>query len=145
MKNKILKLLLILVLVLSVSCSDDDDGQIVVDYAGSADYFINNKTTKDLVLIFEKTEELGYEIDTTTVISSTISLLILEDSLFGQNPVPENSFKEIRVYEASNLSNPLLTFSPVDNDDWTITSQELGDSGFGLTSYEIILTDSTLD
>jgi hypothetical protein len=145
MKNKILKLLLILVFVLSVSCSDNDDGQIVVDYAGSADYFINNKTTKDLVLIFEKTEELGSEIDTTTVISSTISLLILEDSLFGQNPVPENSFEEIKVYEASNLSDPLLTFSPVDNEDWTITSQELGDSGFGLTSYEIILTDSTLD
>jgi hypothetical protein len=145
MKNKILKLLLLLALVLSVSCSDDDDGQIVVDYAGSADYFINNKTTKDLVLIFEKTEELGSQIDTTTVISSTISLLILEDSLFGQNPVPENSFKEIKVYEASNLSDPLLTFSPVDNDDWAITSQELGDSGFGFTSYEIILTDSTLD
>lgn len=144
MKNILLKLLLILVLVLSVSCSDDD-GQIVVDYAGSADYFINNKTTKDLVLIFEKTEELDSEIDTTTVISSTISLLILEDSLFGQNPVPENSFEEIKVYEASNLSDPLLTFSPVDNDDWTITSQELGDSGFGFTSYEIILTDSTLD
>lgn len=144
MKNKILKLVLILILVLSVSCSDNDD-QMVVDYAGSADYFINNKTTKDLVLIFQKTEELGSEIDTTTVISSTISLLILEDSLFGQNPVPEDSFEEIKVYEASNLSDPLLTFSPVNNEEWTITSQELGDFGFGLTSYEIILTDSILD
>jgi hypothetical protein len=146
MKNKILNLLLILVLVLLVSCSDnEDDSQIVVDYAGSANYFINNKTTKDLILIFEKTEELGSEIDTTRVISSDISLLILEDSLLGQNPVPEDSLEEIKIYEASNLSDPLLTFSPVDNDDWTITGQELGDSGFGLTSYEVILTDSILD
>jgi len=144
MKNKILNLLLILVLVLLVSCSDNED-QIVVDYAGSANYFINNKTTKDLILIFEKTEELGSEIDTTRVISSDISLLILEDSLLGQNPVPEDSLEEIKIYEASNLSDPLLTFSPVDNDDWTITGQELGDSGFGLTSYEVILTDSILD
>ncbi|WP_245535936.1 hypothetical protein [Psychroflexus torquis] len=141
-----MKLLLILILVLSVSCSDnDDDGQIVVDYAGSANYFINNETTKDLILIFEKTEELGSEIDTTTVISSNISLLILEDSVIGLNPLPEDSFEEIEVYEASNLSDPLLTFSPVNNEDWTITSQELGDSGFGLTSHEIILTDSILD
>ena len=145
MKNKILKLLLILVLVLSVSCGDNDDGQIVVDYAGSADYFINNKTTKDLVLIFEKSEELGSEIDTTRVISSDISLLILEDSVIGQNPVPEDSLEEIKIYEASNLAVPLSTFSPVNNEDWTITSQELGNYGFGLTSYEIIITDSILD
>ena len=94
-------------LTLFVSCNDNDDNQIVVDYAGSADYFINNKTTKDLVLIFKKTEELGFWV--------------------------------------SSLSNPLLTLSPVDNDDWTITSQELGDSGFGFTNYETILTDSILD
>jgi len=146
MKNKILNLLIILVLVLLVSCSDNDDnGQIVVDEVGSVEYFINNKTTKDLVLIFEKSEELGSEIDTTRVISSDISLLILEDSVIGQNPVPEDSLEEIKIYEASNLSDPLLTFSPVNNEDWTITSQELGNYGFGLTSYEIIITDSILD
>jgi hypothetical protein len=146
MKNKILNLLIILVLVLLVSCSDNDDnGQIVVDEVGSAEYFINNKTTKDLVLIFEKSEELGSEIDTTRVISSDISLLILEDSVIGQNPVPEDSLEEIKIYEASNLAVPLLTFSPVNNEDWTITSQELGNYGFGLTSYEIIITDSILD
>jgi hypothetical protein len=146
MKNKILNLLIILVLVLLVSCSDNDDnGQIVVDEVGSVEYFINNKTTKDLVLIFEKSEELGSEIDTTRVISSDISLLILEDSVIGQNPVPEDSLEEIKIYEASNLAVPLLTFSPVNNEDWTITSQELGNYGFGLTSYEIIITDSILD
>jgi len=146
MKNKILNLLIILVLVLLVSCSDNDDnGQIVVDEVGSVEYFINNKTTKDLVLIFEKSEELGSEIDTTRVISSDISLLILEDSVIGQNPVPEDSLEEIKLYEASNLAVPLLTFSPVNNEDWTITSQELGNYGFGLTSYEIIITDSILD
>ena len=146
MKNKILNLLIILVLVLLVSCSDNDDnGQIVVDEVGSVEYFINNKTTKDLVLIFEKSEELGSEIDTTRVISSDISLLILEDSVIGQNPVPEDSLEEIKLYEASNLAVPLSTFSPVNNEDWTITSQELGNYGFGLTSYEIIITDSILD
>jgi len=112
---------------------------------GSAEYFIDNKTTKDLILIFKKSEELGSEIDTTRVISSDISLLILEDSVIGLNPLPEDSLEEIKLYEASNLADPFLTFSPVDNEDWTITSQELGDSGLGLTSYEIILTDSILD
>ena len=146
MKNKILKLLLILVLGLFVSCSDNyNNSQIVVDQVGSAEYFIDNKTTKDLILIFKKSEELGSEIDTKRVISSDISLLILEDSVIGLNPVPEDSLEEIKLYEASNLADPLLTFSPVDNEDWTITSQELGDSGLGLTSYEIILTDSILD
>jgi len=146
MKNKILKLLLILVLGLFVSCSDNyNNSQIVVDQVGSAEYFIDNKTTKDLILIFKKSEELGSEIDTTRVISSDISLLILEDSVIGLNPLPEDSLEEIKLYEASNLADPFLTFSPVDNEDWTITSQELGDSGLGLTSYEIILTDSILD
>jgi hypothetical protein len=42
------------VLILFVSCNDNDGNQVVVDYAGSADYFINNKTTKDLLLIFKK-------------------------------------------------------------------------------------------
>jgi hypothetical protein len=31
--------------------------------------------------------------------------------------------------------------SPVENEDWTVINQDLGSSGYGLTTYEIKLTD----
>ena len=129
-----------LVIILS-NCSNNNDDNIIVEPAGSAAYFINNETTKDLIVIYQKSEELGLEIDTTNVIEKNTSVKILEDAIFGVNPVPINSFREIKFYESSDLDNPIITLSPVENEDWTVINQDFGSSGYGLTTYEIKLTD----
>jgi len=129
-----------IVLFLNVSCTDDDEN-IIIDFGGSAEYFINNQTSNDVIVIFQKSEELGLEIDTTNVIERNTSIKILDDFIIGVNPVPDNSFKEIKFYISTDINNPFLVLTPVENEDWTPINQNLGSSGYGLTTYEIKLTD----
>jgi hypothetical protein len=123
------------------SCNKNIEEPVVVEPAGSAKYLINNQTNKDIVVIYKKSEELGFEIDTTAVIKKHTSLKIFEDGIIGVNPAPKNSFSEIKFYESHDLINPLSVLSPVKNDDWTLLSQVLSSSGYGTTTYEIKLTN----
>lgn len=142
-----MKYLALLVLAVSlISCDKNDDEGVVSDAAGYAEYYINNQTDIDLVAIFEKSEDLGSEIDTTEILSAKNSLKILEDAIIGVNPVPADSFMEIKFYDAENLnSEPLLTISPVGNEDWVITGQDFGTSRYGSTIYELILRNENLN
>lgn len=78
--NFIQKSMLLLILIFSiVSCNqDNDDDNLVTDPGGSADYFINNETAMDIVVIFQKSEPLGSEIDTTDLIERDASVKSLE-------------------------------------------------------------------
>ncbi|MFV8226452.1 hypothetical protein [Christiangramia aquimixticola] len=136
--NSLLKKFLLLFIGLGiVSCNQEDDGELINEPAGIAEYFINNQTEKDLIVIFQKSESLRAETDTSNVISPNSSIEIFKDWGFGINPVPEYSFNELKFYEARDLTNPIHTISPVENEDWTITDQDLGESGYGLTIYEL--------
>lgn len=130
--------LLLLTLILS-NCSKNEN--IITEPAGSAQYFINNETNKDIIIIYKTSKELGFETDTTQIIQKNTSLKIFEDGLIGVNPAPENSFSEIRFYESSDLVNSFATLLPVVNEDWSIINQNLDRSGYGLTTYEIKLID----
>lgn len=130
--------LLLLALILS-NCSKNEN--IITEPAGSAQYFINNETNKDIIIIYKTSKELGFETDTTQIIQKNTSLKIFEDGLIGVNPAPENSFSEIRFYESSDLVNSFATLLPVVNEDWSIINQNLDRSGYGLTTYEIKLID----
>lgn len=135
----------LITIICLVSCNNTDDDQVITEPAGSAEYFINNQTNTDIIIIFQRSEGLGSEIDTSNVIESNTSLKILEDGIIGVNPVPENSFDEIKFYESSDLNNPFSILSPVENEDWTITDEDIGTSGYGLTVYEIILKNEILN
>ena len=122
-----------------ISCDKNEDDQtIIIDPTGFSEYFVKNQIDEDIVVIFKKSQELGLEIDTSDVIEPNTSIKILEDAIIGSNPTPENSFQELNFYNASDLNNPILNISPVQDDDWTIIDQDLGNSGLGSTTYEII-------
>lgn len=135
------KIYLVFAVIILSNCSKNDNDTIIIEPAGSAEYFINNGTNKDIIIIYQTSKELGFEIDTTQIIKKNTSLKIFQDGLIGVNPVPVNSFSEIKFYESIDLINSFLTLLPVKNEDWTITNQNLDSSGYGLTTYEIKLTD----
>lgn len=140
--NFIQKSMLLLILIFSiVSCNqDNDDDNLVTDPGGSADYFINNETAMDIVVIFQKSEPLGSEIDTTDVIERDASVKIFRDVILGDNPTPEDSYKEIKFFESPDLENPFKVLLPIDNEDWTIVSKDFDSIDFyGNTIYEIKL------
>lgn len=137
-KNSLLPVLFVILWSCDYNNGDDD---MITESVGSAEYFINNQMGTDIILIYRKSEELGFEPDTTHVIERNTSIKILEDGIIGVNPVPENSFSEIKIYESSDLNNPIKILSPVKNDDWSLIDQDLGSSGYGLSTYEMKLTN----
>lgn len=137
----LIKAFILFIVITTSSCGKNSDDNIIIEPAGSAEYFINNETDKDIIIIYQKSEELGFEIDTTDVIEKNTSFKIFEDGIIGVNLVPKNSFSEIKFFEFPDLIDPFLSLSPVKNEDWTIINQDLESSGYGITTYEIKLTD----
>ncbi|WP_156339989.1 hypothetical protein [Nonlabens sp. YIK11] len=140
MSTKILTILLFAMFLL-FSCSDTDDDIIIIDSGGSSEYFLNNQTNKRIIAIFQKSESLGLEIDTTDIVEINTSKEIFQDFMIGVNPMPTDSFNEIKFFEADDLDNPILILSPIQNQDWTLKTQDLNDSGYGLSTFEFTITN----
>lgn len=138
---------LLVIAINLISCDKNDDETNKIDGpAGEAEFMIRNQLNKDVVAVYKLPSNSEEEfIDTTETISSNNSLKFFETASFGSNPTPEDSFMEIEVYEASNMANPILTLSPLENNDWEVIDQDLEDSGYGLTIYEYVLRSENLE
>ena len=138
---------LLIITLITISCDKNDDDMNEVDEpAGEAEFIISNELDKDIVAIYKLPSNSEEEfIDTTETVSSNNSIKFFETASFGSNPTPEDSFIKIEVYEASDMTNPILTLSPIENEDWQIIDQNLTDSGYGLTVYEYTLRSENLN
>ncbi|GAB4232986.1 MAG: hypothetical protein Tsb0034_06030 [Ekhidna sp.] len=125
-------------LLLMVRCSKDEEGiACCVEPVGSAAYYFTNQTSEDIMVEFTLSEELGRQVvDTLPPLEGESTTLILTDGIIGVNPLPSNSFSEIRVYSIGDSQHPLKTISPIKNEDWNVVSSERNESGYGLTEYE---------
>ncbi len=140
--NKLIFLFLPL-LFLSTACTQNQTDSLIFEPAGSADYYINNQTSSDLSVLFTTSAALGFEKD-SVVVAENSSQKILDDGIFGINPRPEDSFSSISFYKPGDTDEPAFIFEPVTNDEWEIIGSELEETGYGLTEFELTLTDSTL-
>ncbi len=137
------KALLLLIIINFFSCKNEDDS-LIIEPAGSAEYYINNKTEVNLSALITTSTELGSKNRTLTILNKQ-STLIYTDGAIGVNPVPTNTFSKIEIYSTTNNVNSLLLkFSPVSNEDWKIIEQDLGKTGYGLTKYELLVTNEIL-
>jgi hypothetical protein len=122
-----------------VSC-DKSGGAINHPY-GFADYIIHNQTSGELTVKFVTSLELGLEtIDTIPNIQSGIAVKVFNDGIIGTNPRPTNSFSEIN-FILDNDEDVTYAISPIEDDQWIILNQDIDDTGYGLTQYELIITD----
>lgn len=127
-----------------INCSDTEP--LIDGPGGAAHYYINNVSDIDVAIIFIKSEELGLETSDSQTIASNSAVKIFEDGKIGSNPQPENSFSEISFYNSpENGDAPLFKITTVINENWTIIDQDLGDSGYGLTSYQFTITNDHLN
>ena len=141
------RLLPLVFITLLFSCNSEENevNTLIIEPAGAAQYYINNKTDIDFTIVITTSVELG-SIDSTTTALNKQSTLIYTDGIIGVNPVPTNTFKDIQFYSTiDGTQTLLLEFSPVSNDDWNIIEQDLGETGYGLTKYEMLLTENLLD
>ncbi len=138
---------LLILSFITISCDkNDDDTNKIDEEAGEAEFIISNELNKDIVAIYKLPSNTEEEfIDTTETISSNNSLKFFETASFGYNPTPEDSFIQIEIFEVSDIDNPILTISPIENQDWEIIEQNLTDSGYGLTVYEYTLNNDSLN
>ncbi|WP_031425042.1 hypothetical protein [Flavimarina sp. Hel_I_48] len=82
--------------------------------------------------------------DSSKTVIANSRLEVFTDGDIGINPAPEDSFSKLEFYTSTNDS-AVLTIDPVLNEDWKVIEQDLGDSGFGLITYEYTVTNTDLN
>ena len=140
-------LVTITLLLFFTGCDNDDNKIEIIEPVGIADYFIRNRTDIDLSIVFSKSKELGNEVDSTKIVLNNNNEKILEDAIIGVNPRPSNSFEKIEFFEApvNKTSEPLFTISPIINDNWVIVQQNLNSNGLGITVFEFVITNDSIN
>lgn len=137
----------IALLLFFTGCDNDDNKIEIIEPVGISDYFIRNSTDIDLSIVFTKSKELGNEVDSTKIVLSNNNEKLLEDAIIGVNPRPSNSFEKIEFFEApvNKTSQPLLTISPIIDDNWVIVQQNLNSNGLGITVFEFVITNDRIN
>ena len=123
--------------LLQTSCGDKE----IFEPAGAAEYLINNQTSDELRVTFITSQELGLmTTDDLDEIAVGQSLLVHTDGIIGVNPQPTDSFSQITITRANDTQQS-FTLSPIDNQLWEVLERNLGDTGYGLTIYQLTVTD----
>lgn len=131
-------------MIVFISCAGNQTDALVIEPAGSADYYINNQSSSDLSVVFVTSPELGSKTD-SSVVAVNRSLKILDDGIIGVNPRPEDSISKLTFYNPERSTEPVFIFDPVTNGEWDVIGTDFDETGYGLTKYQLTITDSTLD
>ncbi len=136
-----MKTLPLLSLILLLLACSEEEPLVISEPAGAAHYYLKNETGQDLILAFETSFGLGNQLDSGRILTTQDSLLILEDGIIGQNPLPDDSFSWIRLY---TQASPSLYYAldPIANEPWLITGKEGFVDGYGLTLYTLTIPES---
>jgi len=128
-------------ILLLYSCNNNE----IIEPAGSAEYLINNQTTGELSVSFITSSALDFmNVDTIPSIRTGESRIIFFDGIIGVNPKPSDSFSQL-TFLLNNNENSKYTISQIENDIWEIIESDIGGSGYGLTKYELIVTDEDFE
>ena len=141
---KSFKFLLAVSLVLVLfSCNKEEDTEVIIDYVGSADYQVKNNLDTAVVISFTTSAQLGNEEVDSISLDANTTVSIFYDAVIGRAPNPTDSFSEIRIFLATDLENPLLVLSPVENEDWILIDELFNTEGPSLPHrvYEFVLND----
>jgi hypothetical protein len=144
---KILKLSLLLIfsVVTFFGCMGNNTGnKPIVEPAGSADYYINNKSSFALNVVYTRQHS---QVDSSKKVPADTSIKVLRDGGFGINPTPSTSFSKIICYkDTKDTSKAVLTINPVKDDKWNIIEKKgFENSDYGYTKYELVITDDDLN
>lgn len=141
--NPLISTLLPLLFVF-ISCTGNQTDAPVFEPAGSADYYINNQSSSELNVVFVTSPQLGSKTD-SSVVAVNSSSKILDDGIIGVNPRPEDSISKISFYKTGETKEPAFTVDPVTNGEWDVIGTDYDDTGYGLTKYQLTITESSLN
>ncbi len=126
--------------IVILSCQDDPT-ECCIETVGSAYYFIKNESASELKVSFVTSSELGLQkVDSTNLIPSNSILKILEDGIIGVNPEPSNSFSTLTFLRISDSSEYII--STIINRNWEVISRDFEPGEYGLTEYQLTISDS---
>ncbi|MBE9464433.1 hypothetical protein ACFP1I_05400 [Dyadobacter subterraneus] len=152
--NRIQTVLCLIFMSLSFSgCKNPDDpaNKILIEPVGSSYYYVKNQTDTDLhaefqVPIYDRSIDSVVQIDSIIPIPRLSTTKIREDlGHFGHNPVPGDTFKNIRFFKITGGTKTLvLEINPVKNERWISTILSRDEYGYGLTEYQFVIRKDDL-
>jgi len=128
-----------------ISCKESNTAPIIIEHAGSAHYYIVNESNIDLQIVYTLSESLNSRVDSLRIEANSEPEKVLGDGMFGQNPKPTDSFSKLEFYRTTDDKELVFSVDPINNDEWEIVRQEIGESGYGGTDYEFVITDDHIE
>ncbi|MGM0545164.1 MAG: hypothetical protein ACQEST_00460 [Bacteroidota bacterium] len=133
-----------IILFLFNACTESISVPEPEEPAGVAEYYVNNKSSVDLTVVFTKSSRLDSETDTTYVKDQNVEI-IFDDAIIESNPKPSDSFSSMEFYKTSDPDEPVMTIDPVSDQDWVVADEQLDENGYGLTQYEFEILEEDLE
>ncbi|SMO84484.1 hypothetical protein [Fodinibius sediminis] len=138
------KLLLLASALALLSCSEQRTDALMTEPAGSAHYYINNQSSTEITVIFVTSAALNFETDSSAVPGDS-SKVIFRDGGIGINPKPSDSFSNLKFFRETKRNSPVIVIDSIRNEAWKVIHSEMDDSGYGLTEYELTISDQGLE
>ncbi|MHA4739011.1 hypothetical protein [Dyadobacter sp. MSC1_007] len=144
MKNSLIYL--VMILLVGLGCKEEAPGDDNGECVGSAFYYLDNQSSRDLTVKFPD-RGLNRQIDTTTVIAAGKRMLMGQDASFGWIPFPNETFASFALYAVSDGVRSLVyKQDPVKAALWVKRKHNALDPDFGCfeVDYTLIVTDDML-
>lgn len=136
-----MRILVLIALGLIAGCSPT---RVEIDYFGSGDFIITNKSQYSIRVEFTKEPRLGSHVDTSEIILPDSSKTIFSEAIIGVNVYPSVSLSSMRIFKVENSSLIILyEQNPINESKWKFVKRSPGDYGHTDNTFEF--TDSLIE
>jgi hypothetical protein len=123
-----------------VACTHMDTETPIGEPAGSADYFLDNRTDRSLTIDWTVSPELGSETRRAGPVAAGQVLAFESDGIIGVNPLPHDTFASLRLLDEAG--NVVYRQEPIDNDAWIV--ERTDDLDYGHANATLVITSALL-
>jgi hypothetical protein len=120
-----------------VACRDEPP---IDEPAGSADYFLDNRTARSLTIEWTTSAALGSQMRQAGPIAGGQILKFEEDGIIGVNPLPVDTFATLQLKDDAGIV--VYRQQPIDNDAWLV--ERTDDASYGHANITLVITDELL-
>lgn len=127
-------------LLLQLAACNHIEEEPIDEPAGSAEYFLDNRTDHSLTIDWTRSPQLGGETRRAGPVAPGQVLAFEEDGIIGVNPLPVDTFASLRLEDPDR--NLVYVQDPIDNDAWVVERTDTGD--YGHANITLVIANADL-
>jgi hypothetical protein len=129
-----------LVMQLAACTHIDEEPPPIDEEWGLADYFLDNRTDRSLIIDLTLSPERGGHTRQTDPVAAGEVFPFEADGIIGVNPLPWDTFASLRLVDEAG--NVVYRQDPIDNDAWIV--ERVDDEEYGRSFITLVITNASL-